>query len=177
MLLCSFCRAFGTAQLTGWVISLMWALGGENRHSRCSEAIKAGLRTTLQSHCAHCPYGKQLKGVIPVQAGSQKHGSVQSDSPREEGLQGEEMTVAYRHQQCNLSVLTWGEDVKCSRIPISGSPALWFDTAIHFWIILIRWSQNNVTFPRGFCNLLLVLWPMFNSMDYGSQPDEWLGML
>lgn len=32
MLLYSFCRALGTAQLTGSVINLMWALEGENRY-------------------------------------------------------------------------------------------------------------------------------------------------
>lgn len=155
----------------------MWALEGENPHSRCPEAIKAGGTTTGQLHSGYCSCVKQLKWVITVLAGVQKHRSVQSDSPSEERLQGDEMTAAHRHQQCDPSMLTWGEGVKCSRIPISGSPALWFGTEIHFWMILIRWSQNNVAFPRGFCNLLLVLWPLFNSMDYGSQPDEGLGML
>lgn len=48
---------------------------------------------------------------------------------------------------------------------------------IHFWMVLSRWSQNHVAFSRGFCNLFLVLWPMLDSMEYCSQPDEGFGML
>lgn len=99
-------------------------------------------------------------------AGAQERGSVQSDSTSEERLQGEERTAAYSHQQCLLSMLPRGEDVECSRIPISGSPALCFGTAPHFGMVLIRWSQNNVTFCL-LCDPCLIPWIMVANLMGG----------
>jgi len=52
MLPYSFCKALGTTQLTGKLISLIRALEGEKEHAQQdtqhSEAIKARLATTLQ---------------------------------------------------------------------------------------------------------------------------------
>lgn len=145
-----------------------WRRKHAQQDTQCSEAIKAGLTTTLQAHCGYCPCVKQLKWVISVLAAIQNRGSVQSDSTSEERLQGEEMIAACRHQQSNLSMLTWGEDVKGSIIPIFGSPTLWFGTTKHFWMILIRWSQNHVAFSNVICSLFpdpcLIPWNIVANM-------------